>query len=96
MGLLIFSVFLKLCKILFQPFQGPPPGQGPPRGPPPGSMQPDPRGPPPRPDWNRPPGPGTYLKLIVRIICQSLVKSQLYLFELILSIFFATYSHNYL
>lgn len=43
-----------------QPFQGPPPGQGPPRGPPPGSMPPDPRGPPPRPDWNRPPGPGKW------------------------------------
>jgi hypothetical protein len=51
--------------LYLQPFQGPPPGQGPPRGPPPGSIPPDPRGPPPRPDWNRPPGPGTVLVIVL-------------------------------
>jgi len=54
-----------MSALCLQPFQGPPPGQGPPRGPPPGSIPPDPRGPPPRPDWNRPPGPGTVLIIVL-------------------------------
>ena len=54
-----------MCALCLQPFQGPPPGQGPPRGPPPGSIPPDPRGPPPRPDWNRPPGPGTVMVIVL-------------------------------
>lgn len=59
-----------------QPFQGPPPGQGPPRGPPPGSIPPDPRGPPPRPDWNRPPGPG--MVMIIMLYLNREVRTELF------------------
>lgn len=62
--------------LCLQPFQGPPPGQGPPRGPPPGSMPPDPRGPPPRPDWNRPPGPGKWRS--VRLYLKKEVRTSFY------------------